>query len=783
VWWCAAHSRAVLMTSLALLAAELGLVARTEADIEKSAKAALRRLAEGRDVWLLVYDNVTAPEEIADFLPAAGARVLITSRFADWGDWAEQLELDLLPPEEASALLQTRAGRSDPDGARTLAESLGCLPLALDLAAAYCRRAQMSFAEYAAKAEKLIAIPQRGTAYPNTVAATFDLAIADVSARCPIAELLMFNLGLCAADRIPMFLAQAAIGDETACREAIIALYEVSLVKHDPLEDGIPAVTVHRLVQAVARERASAKGMGTLWMGLLVVLESIFPSAEDPTLWPRCATLVPHALALCDRESDADAKSFQYYPLMPTPKPIGECRAALLEDVGNYFHCRAAYAAALPLFERALAINEKINGSDHTTVAGSLNALAVLFRNTNRMAEAEPFFRRALAIDEESHGAEHPTVARALSNLAGLLNDTGRGAEAEPLYRRALAIGEKNYGPEHRDVATYLNNLAALLQADNRLAEAEPLYRHALAIAEHRYAPDHPIIGAYLNNLAELLRRTNRVAEAEQLQRRAMATSEKAYGPDHPDLAIKLTNLASLLYRSGRAAEAEPLFLRALAIDEKCYGPHHPLVGEDCAKLAELLLDAERFAESEPLLRRALTITERNHGSEHRDVATHLANIAAVLLRANRAAEAVPLLQRALAIKEKNDGPDDPSVATVLSSLAEALRMTNRPTEAEPLHRRALAIDEKHYGPNHPSVALRLNNVAYLLQATNCNAEAEPLYRRALAILGDDARATRRMSPYFELFCSNYARTLTAMGRNEEQIKAAIKSAFRGHEQ
>ncbi len=38
----------------------------------------------------------SAPEEIADLLPAAAARVLITSRFSDWSGWAEEAALYVL---------------------------------------------------------------------------------------------------------------------------------------------------------------------------------------------------------------------------------------------------------------------------------------------------------------------------------------------------------------------------------------------------------------------------------------------------------------------------------------------------------------------------------------------------------------------------------------------------------------------------------------------------------------------------------------------------------------
>src|SRR5215831_4342163 len=128
VCWCPAETRTGFLSALAGLAVTFGAVTAEEADVEKAAKAALRRLAEQRATWLLVYDNVTAPDEIADLLPSAGARVLITSRFSDWSELADEIALDVLPPDEAVALLQSRTGRRDAAEARTLAQALGCLP-------------------------------------------------------------------------------------------------------------------------------------------------------------------------------------------------------------------------------------------------------------------------------------------------------------------------------------------------------------------------------------------------------------------------------------------------------------------------------------------------------------------------------------------------------------------------------------------------------------------------------------------------------------------------------
>src|SRR5215475_6608987 len=124
VCWCPAETHTGLLSALANLAGTMGAATAEEADVEKAAKAALRRLAEQRATWLLVYDNVPEPKDIAELLPSAGARVLITSRFSDWSELADEVALDVLPLEEAVAFLQSRTGRSDALDTQTLADAL-----------------------------------------------------------------------------------------------------------------------------------------------------------------------------------------------------------------------------------------------------------------------------------------------------------------------------------------------------------------------------------------------------------------------------------------------------------------------------------------------------------------------------------------------------------------------------------------------------------------------------------------------------------------------------------
>jgi tetratricopeptide (TPR) repeat protein len=451
VCWCPAETRTGLLSALANLAVTLGAATADEADVEKAARAALRQLAEQRATWLLVYDSVPTPDAIRDLLPSAGARVLITSRFPEWRRWAEQVALDALPLEEAIVLLKKLTARDDTSGAETLSEALGCLPLALDHAAAYCGLTQTSFADYAATASRLIAELPSGVDYPKSVAATFNLAIAEAVTHCQSAEALMSYLALCAPEPIPMILIEGAVEEKAERPRALAALAEVSLLKHHLFEDGTPAMTVHRLVQAVARERSEANGLAQDAIGRLVArLMAIYPEEgyRDPRSWPLCAQLTPHLLALRDASPDATSGNANSH-IADWPR--------LLDRAAGYSLGRAAYSQAAQLIRDAVAMLEKALGPEHPDTAKSLNDLALVLKEKGDFAAARPLQERALAITEKARGPEHPDTATNLNNLANVLRDQGDLTGARPLYERALAIREKALGSEHPDTAQSLS--------------------------------------------------------------------------------------------------------------------------------------------------------------------------------------------------------------------------------------------------------------------------------------------------------------------------------------
>ena len=72
------------------------------------------------------------------------------------------------------------------------------------------------------------------------------------------------------------------------------------------------------------------------------------------------------------------------------------------------------------MYRRALVIDEKTFGKDHTNVARDLNSLAMLLRETNRLEEADPLMPRALEIFEKSLEKDQPNTQTVRRNLESL---------------------------------------------------------------------------------------------------------------------------------------------------------------------------------------------------------------------------------------------------------------------------------------------------------------------------------------------------------------------------
>ena len=424
VWWIDAEQAELVAGYLAELGEALGLPAGAE---PAAVFAELRRRGKP---WLVVFDNAEDVAAVAPFRPVdRRGRVLVTSRRTGWGGLGAIVEVPTLSRAESVALLTGRRPDADPDVADRVAELLGDLALALEQAAAFCEQTNMPLSDLAELLTgRLTDLLDQGVVADRageTVATLWELSTRRLAASAPAAVELLELLALCAPDPLPLDLFDGradllgggplagVVGNRLGWVQTVGALVGYSLASRDT-----STAWVHRLVQAATRRRLDQTRRAQLLTVLLALLRADLPGdiERSPENWPRWRALLPHVRSALSQATN----------------PAGPM----------------AYAE-----------------SDRPVAAGDLSWLcdrtATFLQEHAQLAEALPLFQRALAIDEALYGPDHPEIATALNNLAFALRDLGRVGEALPLYERALAIAEAVYGPDHPNSQTVRGNLAA----------------------------------------------------------------------------------------------------------------------------------------------------------------------------------------------------------------------------------------------------------------------------------------------------------------------------------
>ena len=109
-----------------------------------------------------------------------------------------------------------------------------------------------------------------------------------------------------------------------------------------------------------------------------------------------------------------------------------------------------------------IAAREKELGKQHPDVAVALTDLAALHSEEEQFAAAQPLYERALRIQERTLGAEHQDTVQTLTDLAICHLDQTHNEVGRPLLERALVLQEQALGPDHPDVEAIRDVLHSL---------------------------------------------------------------------------------------------------------------------------------------------------------------------------------------------------------------------------------------------------------------------------------------------------------------------------------
>lgn len=701
---------------------------------------------------LLILDNCEDVSSLRACRPTTGGcRVLLTNRgvFGDQALAVVALELEVLDRERSVELLRSRCPgvQLEEIELAAVAEELGDLPLALDLAGRYlCEyRDIISPSGYVEELRALEPVDHRSlrqsegyspTDHELDVGRTFIISYQRLNEDDPTDRLAIRLLARAArfapGESIERNLLLATLGDPNESEErseelpdayqrvdALRKLAGLGLLGES--ETGL--VRMHRLVASFARREIE---VGEAQADVVRTIANEAMDAARDNIPVNLTRLLPHLRHVTEVLGDRE------------DEPAYHARFAL----GSALSRLRMHAEAVPLLESAVRYSTAHFGPTAWVTMRQRNDLGVAMNNAGDADGALSLYETVLEDQERELGPRDIDVASTLNNIGALLRDKGRFGEVQTIYERALEIRTNALGWEHRDTAESLHNMGALMMDLERYEEAWPYLRRALVIIENVMGRAHLDNVGPLSKMGFLRRREGNYAEARQLYERVLEIRESALPPEHGDIGASLHDIGSLLAEQGAHEEARPYLERALRTSLESNGEDHAVTGMRVNSLAEVLMAQGDLDTALPLYRRELAIAERILGDGNPQTAQCLGNVATVLWHQGRYQEARPLLERAVRIFEAALGDAHPATAGALDSLANVLSAQALYEEARPLYERSLHIRRQAFGQEHLDTAASENNLANLLRSLGLVAEAIPHQERALAtfqsILGEN---------------------------------------------
>jgi len=601
---------------------------------------------------LIVFDNLEQMADIQNYLPEPPAEphILVTSR-TEQPDFT-YVPINVLNSAQSLQLLIQEAGREpksavEQEAAQAIADTLGGLPLALELAGAYLLRRQLSWSDYLLLLQRNLkdALPQRFSSMTkheadiySTLRITEEVFVEEPRLR-EILDVLTWSAP--APMGLDLLTSLLGAGDRTELMGALGLGKALRILQQTP---GTDSYAVHRLVRQVRREETPLADQSVWAAGLCVQIANWFESLRQDFLQlsrfeaeiDHLVEWHKHSLSIASQQS-CRLTWLQAYPPFHRVQPQGIKRLielALIEYQQHgcddqallaHLYSDLAYSIgvlgnpklALELDEQALVIRRELFGENHPDTARSLSNIAGYHGDLGNLKRALELGEQALVIQRKLFGENHPDTAISLGNIAGYHGDIGNWKRALELGEKALVIRREQFGENHPDTATSLNNVASYYYGLGNSQRALELGEQAFVIRRELFGENHPDTASSLGNIASYHYDLGNSKRALELGEQALVIRRELFGERHPDTAHSLSNIADYHRTLGNPKNALELAEQALAIQLKLWGEHHPDTANSLHKTASFLKQLGKFQQAYERAMSAFEIRKKVFGADH----------------------------------------------------------------------------------------------------------------------------------------------------------------------
>jgi Tetratricopeptide repeat len=531
--------------------------------------------------WLIVLKGLQDPNDLDGLWPPdspQGQVVVTTQRFdaALRADGRHVVKIDTFKPEEARSYLVERLAENphQTEGAAALAEALGNLPLALDLAATYITdHPDQTCATYLNRfnGERHALDQLQPGCLPEglrTIAATWSLSIKRAEQMTPLARPLLTLASLMDPNGIPeeVLTTKAALSylragglravDVEVVKGAFSRLHRLSLMSYDPSTPH-KAIRVHPLVQRVIRDALTPRQLRKKARVAACAIRQSWPSIEHDTM-----------LSASLRANTARLRAVAGPDLWHR-----KSRTVLLR-AGNSLGDSGQLPAARRYFEQlAISSQDKL---------GRIHPATLIVREilAHWRGEAGDPVGAATAFEELLHdlrwvSRKNPIVMNLRRHYARWRADAGDPVGAVAAMKYLVNDYDQVFGCNHAYYLYACNIYARCLDATGNSREAVAIMEKVVEGFLRIFGPDHVDTLSARNNLANFRGNAGDPAGAADALAKLLPDLQRVLGPNHPKTLRTRNNRARW---SADAGDPIPVIASyELVIDcLRNLGPAHP---------------------------------------------------------------------------------------------------------------------------------------------------------------------------------------------------------------
>ena len=544
-------------------------------EVEERA-AAYRSRLDGRRM-LVVLDNASSVEQVRPLLPGTpSALVVVTSRDSLAGlvarDGARRLDLDLLPPEDAVALLRALIGgraEAEPDAAVALAGQCVRLPLALRVAAELTvARSATSLAELVAELadeQRRLELFDAGGDPRTAVRAVFSWSYLHLPTEAARAFRL---IGLHPGPDLDPYAAAALTHiDLDQAQHLLDLLARAHLVQPaSPGRYGIHDLLRAYAIDLVVNEQDRRSALTRLFDHYLATagaaMGNLYPAEQGyrPRIRPVATPMPPvtdpaTARAWLDAERVALTAVCAYTAVRGWPGHTTGLSSTLFRylDIGGH------YPDAVVIHAHALRAAR--DAGDWAAEAHALTNLGLVYWRQGRYPQAVNHNRQALTLFREI--GDRVGEARTLGNLGLVYRRQGHYQQAAEHHQQALALSREighRVGEAHG-----LDNLGLVYFQQGYYPQAAEHHQQALALFRqigHRDGEGYALV-----NLGLVYQRQGRYQQAAEHHQQALALFREI--GHRAGEADTLVSLGTAHWRQGHYQQAAEHHQQALALSRE----------------------------------------------------------------------------------------------------------------------------------------------------------------------------------------------------------------------